>query len=95
MSRENNWEYTWENLDGGSRWQVTEAEVPDGYTVAIAQEGTVFIITNTRPSEPPPKLPQTGMLWWPVPVLACGGLLLIAVGLIVRHRQGGANEKEK
>ena len=27
--------------------------------------------------------------------LACGGLLLIVSGLIVRHRQGGANEKEK
>lgn len=35
LSKENNWEYIWNNLDGGSRWQVTEAEVPDGYTVAI------------------------------------------------------------
>ena len=95
LNQENNWVHTWENLDGSSRWQATEAEVSDGYTVTISQEGTVFIITNTRPSEPPPKLPQTGMLWWPVPVLACGGLLLIVSGLIVRHRQGGANEKEK
>lgn len=30
LSKENNWEYTWENLDGGSRWQVTEAEVRTG-----------------------------------------------------------------
>lgn len=93
LSRENNWEYTWENLDGSSRWQVTEAEVPDGYTVAIKQEGTVFIMTNTRPSEPPPKLPQTGMLWWPVPVLACGGLLLIIIGCFVRRRRREQDEK--
>lgn len=92
LSKENNWEYTWENLDGSSRWQVAEANVPDGYTVAITQEGTVFIMTNTRPSEPPPKLPQTGMLWWPVPVLACGGLLLIVIGF-VRRRRGEQDEK--
>ena len=95
LSEENNWEYTWENLDGSSRWQVTEAEVSDGYTVTISQEGTVFIITNTRPYEPPPKLPQTGMLWWPVPALACGGLLLIVIGLIVRYRRGGDNENKR
>ena len=95
LSKENNWEYTWENLDGGSRWQVTEAEVPDGYTVAITQERTVFIMTNTRHSESPPKLPQTGMLWWPVPMLVCCGLLLIVIGLIVRYRHGGNNENER
>ncbi len=94
LSKENNWEYIWNNLDGGSRWQVTEAEVPDGYTVAITQEGTVFIMTNTRPSEPP-KLPQTGMLWWPVPALVCGGLLLIVAGLVVRRRQGDGHEKKR
>lgn len=94
LSKENNWEYIWNNLDGGSRWQVTEAEVPDGYTVAITQEGTVFIMTNTRPSEPP-KLPQTGMLWRPVPALVCGGLLLIVAGLVVRRRQGDGHEKKR
>lgn len=30
------------------------------------------------------KLPQTGQLWWPVPVLACAGLGCIAVGLFRR-----------
>ena len=99
LSRENNWEYTWENLDGGSTWQVAELETPEGYTVSVAQEGTAFVMTNTRsgtpPSEPdiPPGLPQTGMLWWPVPLLVCGGLLLVAAGLFVRRRQGEPNEK--
>lgn len=31
------------------------------------------------------QLAQTGQLWWPVPVLICGGLLCIAVGLIRRR----------
>lgn len=30
------------------------------------------------------KLPQTGQLWWPVPVLACAGLGCITVGLFRR-----------
>lgn len=32
-----------------------------------------------------PTLPQTGQLWWPVPVLLCGGLLCIVLGLIRRR----------
>ncbi len=36
------------------------------------------------------KLPQTGQLWWPVPVLAAVGLLLIVVGLL--RRRGAEHE---
>ena len=93
LSRENNWEYTWKNLNGSSNWQVVEAETPAGYTVSIAREGIVFVMTNTRPSEIPPKLPQTGMLWFPVPILVCGGLLLVIIGLFIRRRQGNAHEE--
>lgn len=28
------------------------------------------------------KLPQTGQLWWPVPILVCAGLLCLAIGLV-------------
>lgn len=30
------------------------------------------------------KLPQTGQLWWPLPLLLCGGLLLMFVGRRIR-----------
>ena len=34
-----------------------------------------------EPGEPgEPDLPQTGVLWWPVPVLACAGLFLFLIG---------------
>lgn len=33
------------------------------------------------------SLPQTGQLWWPVPLLLCGGLLLIVFGLLRRRRE--------
>lgn len=37
------------------------------------------------------KLPQTGQLWWPVPFLLAGGLLMIAFGLF--RSKGIENEK--
>lgn len=38
--------------------------------------------TTTPPTEP--GLPQTGQLNWPVPLLAIGGALLMAVGLLLK-----------
>lgn len=32
------------------------------------------------------RLPQTGQLWWPVPVLLLAGLLLVIVGAVMRRR---------
>lgn len=37
-------------------------------------------------SKPSPTLPQTGLLWWPVPVLLLLGVVLIAAGLWERKR---------
>ena len=93
LNQDNNWEYTWSDLDGSSKWQIAEAHVPKGYTVAVTQEEYIFVLTNTYPSELPPKLPETGMLWWPVPLLAFSGLFLLAVGLIMRRKPGDSDEK--
>lgn len=42
--------------------------------------------TPTEPSEPTgPELPQTGMLNWPVPVMAAAGLTLFVIGWCLRH----------
>ena len=34
-------------------------------------------------------LPQTGQLWWPVPVLALLGLVLLLAGLRLTRKRGG------
>lgn len=44
-----------------------------------------------NPPKPAESLPQTGMLWWPVPILAASGILLVAVGRRVRR---GAEHEE-
>ena len=46
--------------------------------------------TPTPPGNTPPsgggKLPQTGQLWWPVPVLVICGLFLFLLGLRIKRR---------
>lgn len=43
------------------------------------------------PTMNPSVLPQTGQMWWPVPVLIAGGLLLIILGLV---RRGSDDDEE-
>ena len=94
LNAANNWRYTWKNLPSGHKWTVVEKEL-EGYTVTVKQEGITFVVTNTYgeadlPEDTPPKPPliQTGQLWWPVPALLAGGLLLIVFGLIRRKNHG-------
>ena len=41
-----------------------------------------------KPTPGGPTLPQTGQVWWPVPLLLMTGLLLLAVGLFRRRTTG-------
>lgn len=67
LTKENQWSYTWKNLSTLMRWSVSEAEVPKGYTVAVAREGNTVVLTNTakKPGKPdgeanPPSKRTTG-----------------------------------
>lgn len=102
LNKDNNWTYTWSDLagtyedsDGKTKaytWTVNEERVPTGYTVSVSQNGNTFTVTNTYKTTPPPddsKLPQTGTLNWPIPVLTVSGLLLVVLGwcLVSRKRE--------
>ena len=78
--------------------EVPEEPIPDEPTPLVPPEFPEFedIPDEPTPLAPPdfpeeeipePNIPLTGMLWWPVPVLAIGGLFLIIIGLIL-HRSG-------
>lgn len=107
LNSENNWRYTWEKLPAGHQWRVVETNVPYRYKVKVSRNEGTFTITNTykkpkpepeppepTPSSPPtePTLPQTGMLWWPVPVLAAVGMALFFVGWWIRRNGENADE---
>ncbi len=90
LNSQNNWRHRWSDLDSRYRWTVTEKTVAD-YTVTVTQEGKTFVVTNTYQTPTPgkktdTKLPQTGQLWWPVPVLLSVGLLLVLIGVLRRRR---------
>ena len=54
-----------------------------GYSSSIRETGDTFILTNTPERQ---KLPQTGLLWRPVPVLAAAGLLPLILGMLLRRK---------
>ena len=85
LNAENDWTYTWKELEARESWSVEEVAVPDGYKATYETKDTVVTITNTS------KLPQTGQLNWPVPVLICAGLALFVVGWVLFFRR----KKEK
>ena len=95
------WNYTWTGLDSDHKWTIVEKELKN-YTVTVTREGVKFVVTNTyngpeNPTSTVPdkpgktKLPQTGQLWLPVPVLIAAGLLLVVIGLL--RRRGVNHEK--
>lgn len=94
LNKNNNWRYTWTDLEENHDWLVYEEQVT-GYTQSISQDGGTFTVKNTiistTPSDPvtpsEPTLPLTGMLWWPVPIIFAFGLLFIVIGLV--RRKGG------
>lgn len=89
LNQENNWRYVWDDLPEGHVWSVIEKDVPEYYTVSSERDGLTVHLTNTSEKEDTPtegKLPQTGILWWPVPVLAAAGLICIVLGLIRRQK---------
>lgn len=96
LSADNNWSYEWTALPGTSdgstpnRWSVAE-EIVNGYTVQITSAGTAFVITNTAVNPTVTdsftvqgKLPQTGLLWWPVPILTGLGIVFLLLGSVIR-----------
>lgn len=80
LSESNGWKFTWNAIGYSNNWSIREVDVPQGYTVTYSREGMSFVINNTQ------NLIQTGQLQWPIPVLACLGLLLITAGIFFKCR---------
>ncbi len=58
--------------------------VPGGSVTPSAPGSSVTPSGSAKPIAPNgTTLPQTGQLWWPVPLLAAAGLLMILVGLLL------------
>ncbi len=116
LSQNNNWKYTWSNLNANAKWQVVETDVPAGYIVSNENVIGRVEITNTfkEPHEkdkekekedddevfdipeedvplsdvPNAELPYTGLVTWPITLLAGLGLLFLCLGLFLLRSKG-------
>lgn len=94
LSEANGWQHTWNDLpkyDGNDEeidWTIREDAVP-GYASSVRQNALTFTLTNSIDE---PKLPQTGVLWWPVPVLAAAGLTFLGIGRLRKAKAKADHE---
>lgn len=91
LNAANGWKQTYQGLEAAHVWSVQELAVPESYSVTYTVSEDAHIVINTlevKPTNPnkPEYIPQTGLLWWPVPVLAVAGLALLALGLMLRRK---------
>ena len=98
LSANGNWRHTWEDLSEEYRWSVVQKTALDTYKVSYRSNGNVLTITDTIRSSTNSSgleqildydIPLTGILWWPVEVLAVVGIVIFAIGWRRRFRDGG------
>ena len=90
----NGWRHTFTELPATHEYTVQEREVPGKYTVTYEVINGALVIRNTYKVTvtPVPDLPQTGQLWWPVPVLAGAGMLLFIIGWFIHQKWSQEHE---
>ena len=70
----------------GGGWQYTVTAAPKLERTGTYVPPVIIIPDNPAPT-PADKLPQTGLLQWPIALLAALGLVLLAVGGALRRRR--------
>ena len=85
LNAQNNWQVTYTGMPESDAYSIQEINVPKGFTATYSQTGYVFTVTNTS------TLIQTGQQIWPIPVLAVGGMLFIAVGITLLPKKRKPN----
>ena len=85
LNASNNWAHQWVHLRRSDNIEVREINIPTNFVVSYTttDNGTLILITATNSS----KLPQTGQLNWPVPILAGAGVALILVGFLLTKKK--------
>ena len=76
LSEENNWQYTFSNIEKNDNYVVREVNVPNGYTVTYQKDGNLFIVTNTS------SLVHTGQMYWLVGLFLSIGIIFIITSLL-------------
>ena len=87
------WTVIEEQVPGGCTVSYTQQQVKSGKTYKeafiITNTGSTTVVTTSRNtgSNNTGKLPQTGQLWWPIPLLVLGGSGLLALGWRITRKK--------
>ena len=92
LNSDNQWSTTWDNLSTLYTYSVMETSVPSGYKESCTREKDTIVLTNTgsdkyRVEKKDEVLPNSGQLWWPVPVLLFVGLVLFGLGRHLKNEE--------
>ena len=92
LNSDNQWSTTWDNLSTLYTYRVMETSVPSGYKESCTREKDTIILTNTgnytdKVEKKNEELPNSGQLWWPVPVLLFVGLVLFGLGRHLKNEE--------
>ncbi len=92
LNSDNQWSNTWDNLSTSYTYSVMETSVPSGYKESCTREKDTIVLTNTgsdkyRVEKKDEVLPNSGQLWWPVPVLLFVGLVLFGLGRHLKNEE--------
>lgn len=92
LNSDNQWSTTWDHLSTSYTYSVMETSVPSGYKESCSREKDTIVLTNTgsdkyRVEKKDEVLPNSGQLWWPVPVLLFVGLVLFGLGRHLKNEE--------
>lgn len=80
LNKENNWSYTWKDMEMSDLYSVKEINVPKDYKVSYRVENNnVFYVTNTS------TLIETGLQLWLIELLSILGVTFILVGYLLNR----------
>ncbi len=105
LSPANNWSYSW-TYEPGHTWAISEEADFSKYTLDIVTSGRIFYLYNSHRSEEgevlgesrepevkgADRLPQTGQLWWPIPLLILAGLFCMILGIRMLRTEAGKRD---
>lgn len=87
LTSANNWTYSWEAMDDGSKWTAVEKNIPEEYTMTTVVEGNTILITNA--CETVEEKPETGdqtTIWPYILGLCFSGMIFIIIGIWRKRR---------
>lgn len=75
LSEENNWTYTFEDIEKSDKYTIKEINIPKGFTPSYKVNEYIFTVTNSD------VLADTGQIFYPIIISFIAGFIFIVFGI--------------